>query len=272
MYSQIIVGYDGRDEAGQAAASARLIAESTGGHLLLAQVIGSAPGTVEGEEIPELPGAEALMVPGRSAVRALRDLAENRHAGLIVVGSARRAGLGTVLLGSVGQWLLKESHCAVAAAPRGYRLTASGEPRVIAVAFDGSPESHSALEAAAELARRAKATIRLLAAAATPAGEPQLAETLHAARDALPPELRAAAHLLHGPPAGVIADEAEKGVDVLFVGSRGHGPVRRAMLGSFSSALMSLAPCPVVITPRTTWEDEGQGEGDEPQTLAVGSV
>ena len=40
-------------------------------------------------------------------------------------------------------------------------------------------------------------------------------------------------------------------VDVLFAGSRGYGPLRRALLGSVSGALVRDAGCPVVITPRS---------------------
>ena len=40
-------------------------------------------------------------------------------------------------------------------------------------------------------------------------------------------------------------------VDLLFAGSRGYGPLRRALLGSVSGALVRDAGCPVVITPRS---------------------
>jgi hypothetical protein len=38
---------------------------------------------------------------------------------------------------------------------------------------------------------------------------------------------------------------------MIAVGSRGHGPVRRALLGSVSAALAATAPCPVLIVPPT---------------------
>ena len=39
-------------------------------------------------------------------------------------------------------------------------------------------------------------------------------------------------------------------LDLLIVGSRGYGPVRRVLLGSTSSHLFREAPCPVVVLPR----------------------
>lgn len=41
------------------------------------------------------------------------------------------------------------------------------------------------------------------------------------------------------------------GVQMLAVGSRGHGPVRRALLGSVSAALAATAACPVLVVPPT---------------------
>ena len=57
--------------------------------------------------------------------------------------------------------------------------------------------------------------------------------------------------LLHGRAAEQITRRSRGVVDVLFAGSRGHGPLRRAMLGSVSCALVRDAVCPVVIMPRS---------------------
>jgi nucleotide-binding universal stress UspA family protein len=39
--------------------------------------------------------------------------------------------------------------------------------------------------------------------------------------------------------------------DLLVCGSRGHGPVRQAQLGSVSARLVRDAACPVIVVPRT---------------------
>ncbi len=52
-----------------------------------------------------------------------------------------------------------------------------------------------------------------------------------------------------GDPAAVLAEQAIE-LDLLVMGSRSYGPVRSALLGAISSAVMRTAPCPVLITPR----------------------
>jgi len=44
--------------------------------------------------------------------------------------------------------------------------------------------------------------------------------------------------------------ETTERLDVLFVGSRGWGPARRAVLGSTSAELVHCAACPVVVMPQ----------------------
>jgi nucleotide-binding universal stress UspA family protein len=55
--------------------------------------------------------------------------------------------------------------------------------------------------------------------------------------------------LLEGAPGPAICDMAvEIGADVIVMGSRGHGGLRRAVLGSVSDHVVRHAPCPVLIT------------------------
>ncbi|PKN59600.1 MAG: universal stress protein, partial [Deltaproteobacteria bacterium HGW-Deltaproteobacteria-11] len=57
--------------------------------------------------------------------------------------------------------------------------------------------------------------------------------------------------ILEGQPKEVILDEAENwGADLIIVGSRGHGAVRRFLLGSVSFAVALNAPCSVEIVRR----------------------
>jgi nucleotide-binding universal stress UspA family protein len=55
--------------------------------------------------------------------------------------------------------------------------------------------------------------------------------------------------LLEGSPGPAICDmAADIGADVIVMGSRGHGGLRRAVLGSVSDHVIRHAPCPVLIT------------------------
>jgi len=73
---------------------------------------------------------------------------------------------------------------------------------------------------------------------------------LEGAAEPLPDELRAATVLVEGQPAAEIVDEAGKEIDLLVMGSRNYGPIRRVMVGSTAIAVMRRSPCPVIVIPR----------------------
>ena len=53
-------------------------------------------------------------------------------------------------------------------------------------------------------------------------------------------------------PAHIIAEIAEQcGADLIVTGTRGHGPVAGLLLGSVTTRLLHIAPCPVVVVPST---------------------
>jgi nucleotide-binding universal stress UspA family protein len=79
----------------------------------------------------------------------------------------------------------------------------------------------------------------------------------------VPEALGAKRRMLEGDPADAVAG-ATQDVDLLLVGSRAYGPLRRALLGSVSARLMRSSPCPVLVLPRDAGEDPlglgGEGE------------
>jgi len=212
-----------------------------------------------------------------SAARGLHDTALSEDADVIVVGSSRHGTLGHVLFGSVGERLLSGAPCAVALAPRGHATREPRPIRVVAVGFDGSPEAQVALRTAHGLAARTGATVRVLMVIEPPAAIPghfvplpgveplvtiERGEALErqelAAYSALEDALKAlGGHvtvdsqvLVGGDPASAILDSARPDVDLLVLGSRAYGPVRRALLGSVSNVVVRHASCPVLVTPR----------------------
>jgi nucleotide-binding universal stress UspA family protein len=233
--------------------------------------------TAELAAVPGVGHVERRLEASSSPARGLHDTAVSEGADLIVVGSSHHGVLGRVLLGSVGERLLSGAPCAVALAPRGYAAHEPRHIRVIEVAFDGSPEAQLALRTAHGVAARAGATVRVLMVIEPPAAipghfvplpglEPLVAiergEALQrqelAARGALDAALRALGDgvgvepevLVGGDPASAILDAPRADVDLLVLGSRAYGPVRRALIGSVSGAVVRHASCPVLITPR----------------------
>lgn len=287
MYRAILVGYDGSDEAVDALALGSLLADTTNAQLTVVGVYAGDPWLGMNdprfqrpdaelarlvEEAAQSVGGEAVAVPSTSAAHGLHDFAQESDADLIVVGSSHQAGMGRVLAGNVAQRLLQGGPCAVAVSPSGFRDRELAL-RVIGAAFNGTSESREALDVAIELGKAAEATLRLLVAAdsfagvgsGSPSHDPdevraRYQQLLHETLEGVPDELRAAGMLLPGPPVAALLDEADKGVDLLCLGSRGYGPLRRVLLGSVSAELVQSAPCPVLVVPRGAKERPSRDE------------
>jgi len=65
--------------------------------------------------------------------------------------------------------------------------------------------------------------------------------------------------VLEGPPAEVISEAIRGVIDLLVMGSRGYGPIRRALLGSVSEGLVRAATVPVLVMPRSAIRDALRG-------------
>jgi nucleotide-binding universal stress UspA family protein len=76
------------------------------------------------ERLPTGVPSTLLVHRARSAPAALLEVAEQRDATAIVLGSSAAGVLGQVTLGSVSDRLLHSSHVPLALTPRGYRCRA----------------------------------------------------------------------------------------------------------------------------------------------------
>jgi nucleotide-binding universal stress UspA family protein len=141
--------------------------------------------------------------------------------------------------------------------------------RRVLVPIDGSELSLKAADAAASLAARFGASLVLLTVMEPPeamsayvsgqaleevrsglgrAAEAMLAQAAERVRAQYP---GAGTRLVWGSPAAAIAEEAEKGYDLVVMGSRGLGlaPVDRHLLGSVAERVLRRTRCPVLIIP-----------------------
>jgi nucleotide-binding universal stress UspA family protein len=287
MFERTIVAFDGSNRSEDALALALRLRDAETGGLILACVgaphrpwhlprRGEAMAGDEAREVAEmLADARHRVAPGipvqtralaaASPARGLTELAEDEGADLLVVGASRRAPSGRIALERTAGRLLHGAPCAVAVAPADARE--AGPFRHIGIAFDGSPEAQAALAAGYALAARDGAAVTLLRA--VPAGPPdapgavsessanalrrgrlQVHEALDAAADAAPDGVNPETVLLHGEPARLIAEACDGIVDLLVCGSRGYGPLQRALVGSVSAALVEDASHPVLVLPR----------------------
>lgn len=284
MFTKVIVGVEGRQGDGDAIALARTLAPA--GELVLVNAYPydrvRARTALEGYEhllrrdATELlerarsdsesgAAARLLAVADPSPGHALRTLAEEEAADLIVVGSCHRGPVGRAIMGDVSRATVHEAPCPVAVAPRGY-AGAAAPPRVIGVAFDASPEARHALDGAVGLARDAHARLIVRTVVSPPAAlspaasygfnwEGYARSRRREAREALDAlvatlEVPAEAEVVVGSLGHELLELTAR-CDVVVVGSRGWGPMRRVALGSTSDWLVHHAQTPVVVVPRT---------------------
>ena len=280
----VMVGYKQSDEARDALVLARELAKAEDAELHVAGGFPDGDGPLAGTadayeaacdqhfetlfaEVEEKLGGMEF-VPHEmtldSAAKGLQKLAEEIEPEAIVIGSTHRGKVGRLLLGSVGERLLHGAPCPVVVAPRGYAGRAREGIGTIGVGYDGSDEARLALASAREWAERFGASVRLIAVVPrfeTPripgshdvpyerAIEEDLNTALGEAQSKLG-DLASELVIAHGDPAGTLAEQSAD-LDLLVIGSRGYGPVRRVLLGDVSSGVMRSAACPVLVTPRT---------------------
>lgn len=201
---------------------------------------------------------EPILTVDDPAHRAILAAVESTGADLVVAGSTARGGRGH-RIGSTADRLLRASSVPV--------LVLRGEPSVPfgAVAFltDFSPRSRRAHRSGARLLPTAPGarldllhvgdeTLRVLDKTYE---ERTHAETFDEARD-----LNDALGLTEGrmrpriewgrDPVDVLLSRlSPAGYDVVVLGTHGHGPVRRALIGSVAMGLAQSAPCSVMVVP-----------------------
>jgi nucleotide-binding universal stress UspA family protein len=286
MLEKIIVGYDGDETGDDALALGASLARTFDSELLVAHVFDDLVAKVSDEaaaavatQVREVFARAATLLdrgirtrmvelPGESPAREVVALAERDHADLIVVGSRRLGPLQRITLGSVSDSVLRDAPCAVAVPPRGHGRSAQ-PPRRIAVGWVPSSEADAALRFAYALAAETDATLNVVTTVSVREAAPLVGTTVlvddrfledicHSAER----DVQAAVEAFGGDVPltvdAVIGDAAEELVrrsaelDLIVLGSRGYGPIRRVVLGSVSFRVLREAECPVIVLPRAS--------------------
>lgn len=287
---QILVGFDGSDQARDALALASVFVRVLDAKITAAAVHKSeVPIYVDWEEFESArkreiedslstacsdvgvnPDVDLIRVESTSDARGLYAAANDIGADLVVIGSSHRGAIGRAVAGSVAASLLHGAPCPVSVAPRGYADRANADFRLVLAGFDNSPESQVALSEASAIAWAAGAQLRVVAVVESPAPSlasvhgkvswDEMAGRLHremqglvaAAIESLPEPRAAEPRVVSGEAVQELLDQCADGVDLLILGSRGYGALRRVMLGSVSGRIVHDSPCPVLVVPATT--------------------
>ena len=280
--TKILLATDGSEDAHLAARSAVNLAEGTGSELHVVYVAEHTVSTYY-TEILEEAKREARELLDRE-VKQIEDyggeveeahvrfshpdekivtLAQEIGAGLIAIGSRGLSPVRRLLVGSVSGFVVRHAHCPVMVV----RWKPMAFPANILLASDGSEEATLALQSAADLAQRTGSDLHLMTVAPD---YPYVYDTYYNLRRAeeiervrqeaqrvLDEQVRKAgeagasvakSHLRVGAvDEEVVVLGEEEGVDLIVVGSRGLGGVRRALMGSVSDSVVRHAHCPVLV-------------------------
>lgn len=274
-FQKVLVGVDGTS-AGRDAIALGDRLRGDGGRLTLAQVIlTQGPVYRNFHATPAWEKSRAMLERECQAVgvqaeltgmfspsvgSGLHQLAEDCSADLLVVGSCSRGPVGRVLVGDDARGTVSGASCPVAVAPHGYAGHRHGI-ETIGVAYNDTPEAEAALAVARSLAGGRGSAIRALTVLTPAAGgvgrwgefDVGWGDTVSAPEQAAKDRLRSfdgvdgdVAVGLPGDALVAFGDE----VDLLVVGSRSFGPLRRLILGSTSIHLTREARCPLLVVPR----------------------
>lgn len=143
-----------------------------------------------------------------------------------------------VLIGTDG------SEDAVSAARRGLSLLATPAKVTVLAVLETPGAATAGLESGFAGGMVSDAEVQAAWKAAESEGRAVLDRTAAGMSTAAPVELMTRSG---DPGAALCQAAAEIGADVIVVGSRGRGAIRRALLGSVSTYVTNNAPCPVVV-------------------------
>jgi nucleotide-binding universal stress UspA family protein len=222
--------------------------------------------------------ASSNAVHGDPAHEILRRADEGRK-DLIVLGASHSSWLGNVLLGSVSTHVLHHATCPVIVTHR----SPTGTGRIL-IGVDGSEGSASALASVKSFVDASKCSLTIatvvsepwVSAAVYPPGLPfgdhaeyqkfqerrvengwKLVERISS--DLLDDGFKSEGTVLMGSAGPQLLKEARHiGAELVVVGARGFGPIRRAVMGSTSDQIMRHAPAAFI--------DRNPGHDDRSET------
>jgi nucleotide-binding universal stress UspA family protein len=288
MFNNVLVGVDGRPNGRDAIALASRLTDSDG-KLTLAHVHSGnlrpshavSPDLVREEREAshkllerERTGAgvqaELVSIVSMSPGRGLHEQAEEQNADLVVVGSCSHGAFGRAMLGDDTRAALNGTPCAVAIASLGY----SEHPTPIAkvgVAYNGSAESKAALAIAQQLAAPTRAAVHALEVISIPTYaytgimSPAIRESIDLMLQDATGRMKelpdVEGHAVYGLPGEELAAFGDQ-VDILVVGSRGYGPVKRLVLGGTTNLLERHARCSLLVLPRIATSEDSTSSSE----------
>jgi nucleotide-binding universal stress UspA family protein len=237
-----------------------------GAYLATAEMAGSLE-TELASELAKI--CDGRPVAGRHLIRstpeeAVRKVAKDVKADLIVAGTQGGSDLAHVVFGSVAERILRTSELPVVLVPRQAEpLAKRGElVRRVMAPVELGPESITAIEEAASLAASFKVPLDVVHATELPPYLTRHANLAAETERALEQELTqlvgrasvgsatATSHLILGRPSAALVDRIKShDVDLVVMRTHGRGTVERFFLGSVTEQVIRKGGAPVLVLP-----------------------
>ncbi len=223
----------------------------------------------EGEELARGIGVGSVTTRLCHATPASALVAESRSAEVVVVGSRGHGQLRAGLLGSVAYAVTAHASSHVVVVRPGHDAVVDASHPVV-VGADGSEHAARAVDAAAEVAERAGASLHIVGAWQVPTSQGQFSagfwgppdsvgvdttleeaaragiEQIRARTAARHPQLEVTAEVVEGAAAALVCQAGEH-AGLLVVGSRGRAGFAGLLLGSVSHRVLHDAAVPVMV-------------------------
>jgi universal stress protein E len=231
---------------------------------------------------------DVVVRPGNPA-RVILDTVTRESPDLVIMGPHQRRGVGDALQGTIAEKLVSARHCSVLVVQQSARAAY----RNVLLALDVAAGSRAAVRAAERFVLRDGALATVIHAFGSvdhgvmqdadleAAGvELRLNSSPGAAAVAMNELLeqesadprRYEVVITQGNPLPTILRAiGKRQPDLLVMGTRGHGRMRRAVLGSVANQLLKVAPCDILIVPRDVPE-ASTAANPEGITLSSASV
>jgi nucleotide-binding universal stress UspA family protein len=254
VYKKIVLGVDGSENGARAMAAAFAIAKAA--KTLRVTLVHGAVRVEEGKQI--LADAEqsakdagvrteSVLREGQHPGDALVDVADEKDANLVVVGSRGLTRAKRLIMGGVSNRVAHQAPCDVLIVRTG-PASEDGYTRLL-VATDGSTTADRCARKGYNLAKVLGTNLTSVFVGHPKTGEIVLRDTHDSMEE--PPETTF--RICQGDPADKIIDTAdEEKVDLIVVGNKGMTGARRFLLGSVPQKVMQFANCDVLITRTTT--------------------
>jgi universal stress protein E len=210
---------------------------------------------------------EVVVRPGNPA-RVILDTIARETPDLVIMGPHERRGVVDALQGTIAEKIVSARTCPVLVV----RQSAKSAYRNVLLALDGAAGSRAAVRAAEQFVLNASAHATVIHACASADHAVLQAADMEAAgvgfhADCVPDVATAAMRDLldqesadprryellvtqGNPLPTILRTIGKRQPDLLVMGTRGDGRMRRAVLGSVANQLLKVAPCDILLVPR----------------------